>query len=172
MMLNIFKDRFNEIVKKANWEYYEERTQHGSSLSACAYALVAADFGKIDYAYQYFLKTAKLDIEAKYKVYVGTIFMGGSHPAANGGAWMTTIFGFGGVKADENKVTINPRLYSKWKSLSFNIIYKGDEFSIKINDQKVIIISGNINSKPRIFSIVGENIECNPGCKIEINYQN
>ncbi len=34
MMMNIFKDRFSREIKKANWEYYEPRTEHGSSLSA------------------------------------------------------------------------------------------------------------------------------------------
>ena len=71
MMLNLFKDRYSKEIKKANWEYYEPRTEHGSSLSACAYAMVAAEFGNLDFAYDYFLKTAKIDIEAKYKVYVG-----------------------------------------------------------------------------------------------------
>ncbi len=84
MMLSLFKDRYSKEIKKANWEYYEPRTEHGSSLSACAYAMVAAEFGNLDFAYKYFLKTAKIDLEAKYKVYVGTIFMGGSHP---GGEW-------------------------------------------------------------------------------------
>jgi nigerose phosphorylase len=41
-------------------------------LSACAYAMVATEFGNLDFAYKYFLKTAKIDLEAKYKVYVGT----------------------------------------------------------------------------------------------------
>ena len=109
MMLNLFKDRYSEKIKKANWEYYEPRTEHGSSLSACAYAMVAADIGKLDRAYNYFLKTAKIDIEAEYKIYVGTIFIGGSHPAANGGAWMTAVFGFGGVKANAEQVAINPQ---------------------------------------------------------------
>ena len=135
MMLNLFKDRYSTEVKKANWGYYEPRTEHGSSLSACAYAMVAADIGKLDWAYNYFLKTAKIDLEAKYKVYVGTIFMGGSHPAANGGAWMTAVLGFGGVKACAEQVAINPRLYKMWKSLEFGMIYKGDKFSIH-NHQK------------------------------------
>ena len=84
--------------------------------------MVAADIGKLDRAYNYFLKTAKIDIEAEYKTYVGTIFIGGSHPAANGGAWMTAVFGFGGVKGRNAKqVAINPKLYKKWKSLHFNL---------------------------------------------------
>jgi len=93
MMLNLFRDRYSMEVKKANWEYYEPRTEHGSSLSACAYAMVAADTGKLDWAYNYFLKTAKIDIEARYKVLWGPFY--GRIPSGcqwgrldDGGAWI------------------------------------------------------------------------------------
>src|SRR5258708_37541146 len=132
MMLNLFKTRYSAEIKKANWEYYEPRTEHGSSLSACAYAMVAAEFGNLDSAYDYFLKTAKIDLEAKYKVYVGTIFMGGSHPAANGGARMTAVFGFGGVRADENRLTIGPPLYAKRENLQFRLAPQRDAFRLTI----------------------------------------
>ena len=170
-MLNLFKDRYSKEIKKANWEYYEPRTEHGSSLSACAYAMVAAEFGNLDFAYNYFLKTAKIDIEAKYKVYVGTIFMGGSHPAANGGAWMTAVFGFGGVKAGEKQVAINPRLYKTWKSLQFNIVYKGDRFNIKITKDEVAIIADGSNKGKQTFIVSGKSIDCAPGKPSSIKYQ-
>jgi nigerose phosphorylase len=171
MMLNLFKDRYSKEIKKANWEYYEPRTEHGSSLSACAYAMVAADIGKLDWAYNYFLKTAKIDIEAKYKVYVGTIFMGGSHPAANGGAWMTAVFGFGGVKAGEEHVSINPRLYKKWKNLQFNMVYKEDRFNIKITKDDVAIIADISNKRKHTFIVSGKSIDCAPGKPSSIKYQ-
>jgi len=171
MMLNLFKDRFSKEIKKANWEYYERRTEHGSSLSACAYAMVAADIGKLDWAYNYFLRTAKIDIEAKYKVYVGTVFMGGSHPAANGGAWMTAVFGFGGVKADEKSVFIDPRLYEKWNSLQFSLIHQGDRFSVKITKEAVDITSGPSNKSKHTFIVSGKPVHCAPGCVSVIKYQ-
>lgn len=170
MMLNLFKEHYSHEVKKANWEFYEPRTEHGSSLSACAYALVAADIGKTDWAYTYFLKTAKLDLEAKYKVFVGTIFMGGSHPAANGGAWMSTIFGFAGLKADMHKVVINPKLYKKWKSVIFRTVYKGDSFKIQITPNKVIVKSSHANKQTRQFIIGGKQCNCQVGKSIELNY--
>ena len=171
MMLNLFKDRYSKEIKKANWEYYEPRTEHGSSLSACAYAMVAADIGKLDWAYNYFLKTANIDIEAKYKVYVGTIFMGGSHPAANGGAWMTAVFGFGGVKAGEEHVSINPRLYKKWTNLQFNMVYKGDRFNIKITKDDVAIIADISNKRKHTFIVSGKSFDCAPGKPSFIKYQ-
>jgi nigerose phosphorylase len=171
MMLNLFKDRYARDIKAANWEYYEPFTEHGSSLSACAYAMVAADIGKLDWAYSYFLKTAKIDIEARYKVYVGTIFMGGSHPAANGGAWMTAVFGFGGVQAGQKRVIMNPRLYKKWEALQFSIIFKGDRFKIKITKDKVAIKAAAANHRSQAFVVWGKSISCAPGKSAATKYR-
>lgn len=171
MMLNLFADRYSDKIKKANWEYYEPRTEHGSSLSACAYAMVAADIGKLDRAYNYFLKTAKIDLEAEYKTYVGTIFIGGSHPAANGGAWMTAVFGFGGVKASAKQVVINPKLYKKWKALHFNLAHHGDRFSIKITQKDVAIAADALNKSDHAFIVAGQSIVCAPGKLSFVKYQ-
>ncbi|HEY4301570.1 MAG TPA: glycosyl hydrolase family 65 protein [Candidatus Didemnitutus sp.] len=171
MMLNLFKTRFSATVKQANWAYYEPRTEHGSSLSACAYAMVATEFGNLDFAYRYFLKTAKIDLEAKYKVYVGTIFMGGSHPAANGGAWMTAVFGFGGVQADEHRIAINPRLCAKWTSLQFNLAYKGDRFRVAITAGAVTIDSDPSNRRPRTIIVAGRTTGCRPGQQVTVKYR-
>ena len=170
-MLNLFKTRFSAEIKKANWDYYEPRTEHGSSLSACAYAMVAIEFGNLDFAYKYFLKTATIDLEAKYKVYVGSVFMGGSHPAANGGAWMTAVFGFGGVQADENRIAINPRLCAKWKSLQFNLAYKGGDFRIKITKTSVTISPSPTNPREHTLLVAGRPAKCSPGKPVTIKYR-
>ena len=40
-MLWLFRDEYPRDILKKNWDYYEPRTGHGSSLSACMYALLA-----------------------------------------------------------------------------------------------------------------------------------
>ncbi|HZZ20100.1 MAG TPA: glycosyl hydrolase family 65 protein [Opitutaceae bacterium] len=171
MMLNLFRTRFSPQIKKANWEYYEPRTEHGSSLSACAYAMVAAEFGNLEYAYDYFLKTAKIDLEAKYKVYVGSVFMGGSHPAANGGAWMTAVLGFGGVQADEKRVAISPRLSGKWKRLQFHLAYKGDSFRMDISKTSVTIAPSPSNRRVHVVEVAGKAVRCGPGVPVTVRYK-
>jgi kojibiose phosphorylase len=171
MMLNLFRTRFSSRIKKVNWEYYEPRTEHGSSLSACAYAMVAAEFGNLDFAYEYFLKTAKIDLEAKYKVYVGSVFMGGSHPAANGGAWMTAVLGFGGVQADEKRVAINPRLCRKWKRLNFHLAYKGDDFRMTITKNSVTVAPSKANTRTHVFLVAGRPVKCKPGKQATVKYR-
>ena len=139
MMLNVFRNEYSKEVKKANWEFYEPYTEHGSSLSACAYAIVAAEIGNTDWAYKYFMKTASVDLTGDTKQYVGSLYIGGTHPAANGGAWNTAIFGFAGVSFTDDTLDISPRLPKNWDSLSFKLNWKGDKLNIKINANKVEI---------------------------------
>jgi kojibiose phosphorylase len=171
MMLNLFRTRFSPKIKKLNWEYYEPRTEHGSSLSASAYAMVAAEFGNLEFAYKYFLKTAKIDLEAKYKVYVGSVFMGGSHPAANGGAWMTAVLGFGGVQADEKRIAVNPRLWRKWKRLSFHLSYQGDDFRMNITKASLTVASSETNARTHTVLVAGRPVKCSPGSLVTVRYR-
>ncbi|HVU32682.1 MAG TPA: glycosyl hydrolase family 65 protein [Opitutaceae bacterium] len=171
MMLNLFRSRYPADIKRANWEYYEPLTEHGSSLSACAYAMVATEFGNLDFAYRYFLKTAKIDLEARYKMYVGTIFTGGSHPAANGGAWMTAIFGFGGIRADDRRLTIAPRLYPKWRSLALSLAHRGGRFRVTITRQAVTIVADPANRRAQSIAIGDRTVSCRPGKSVTVNYR-
>jgi kojibiose phosphorylase len=133
--------------------------------------MVAAEFGNLDFAYKYFLKTAKIDLEAKYKVYVGSVFMGGSHPAANGGAWMTAILGFAGVQADEKRVAINPRLCRKWKRLQFHLAYKGDDFRMDITKHSVTVAAAESNARSRTFLVAGKAVDCGPEERVTVKYR-
>jgi len=169
MMLELFPSSFPAGIKQANWAYYESRTEHGSSLSACAYALVATAFGDLESAYKYFLQTVQIDLLAKYKTQVGTIFVGGSHPAANGGAWMTAVAGFGGVRADEKQVVINPRLYPKWRSLEFTLSYQGDRFRIHLTAEAVTVTPEPANRREHQFVIAGQAVNCAPGQIVTVN---
>jgi kojibiose phosphorylase len=160
MMLNLFKTRYPVEVKRANWEYYEPRTEHGSSLSACAYALVATEIGRLDAAYTYFLKTAEIDLKAKYKAWVGTTFIGGSHPAANGGAWMTAVFGFGGVQLDGNRVIVQPRLPAHWQALEFALELRGDRVRVRLTPEAVTIMPSPGNKGEHAFVVAGQQVLC------------
>ncbi|MEE0928017.1 MAG: glycosyl hydrolase family 65 protein [Acutalibacteraceae bacterium] len=139
MMLNVFRSEYSEDIKKANWEYYEPYTEHGSSLSACAYGIVAAGIGMPDWAYKYFMKTATVDLTGDTKQYLGTIYIGGTHPAANGGSWNTAVFGFGGVSYTDDALDISPSLPAHWNSISFKLLWRGVRLSVTITKEGVNI---------------------------------
>jgi len=160
VLLNLFESEYKKEILKANWEYYNGRTEHGSTLSYSMYGLLAAKLGKLKDAYKYFLKTALIDLEGNYKQYVGNLYIGGTHPAANGGAWMATVFGFGGIRSEETKVEIDPHLPSHWKSLRFNLIIHGNLFEFEISNSKILVKSTRLkDSKNRSYRIVANKNE-------------
>ena len=132
LLTHLLGERFSKEVKRANWDFYEPRTEHGSSLSACVYALVAAETGRMDFAYKYFLKTATVDLTGDSKQYVGTLYIGGTHPAANGGAWMVAAHGFCGIQFRPEGLVVEPRLPAKWKSVSLRVVFRGYVLTLTI----------------------------------------
>ena len=139
MMLNVFRNEYSAEVKKANWEFYEPYTEHGSSLSACAYAIVAANIGLADWAYKYFMKTATVDLTGSTRQYLGSLYIGGTHPAANGGSWSTAIFGFAGISFTDDVLDISPNLPKNWKAMSFKLCWQGESLDIKIQGRNVAV---------------------------------
>ncbi|MDQ5978515.1 MAG: nigerose phosphorylase [Verrucomicrobiota bacterium] len=168
MMLNLFRARYPAEVLRANWAYYEPRTEHGSSLSASAYAMVAAQLGNLDSAYRYFLKTAEIDLKARYKLYVGTIFIGGSHPAANGGAWMVAVLGFGGLRVEGETVVLNPRLPAKWRTMEFALEHRGDRFRVRLSRDEVTITPHAGNVRDHTFVVAGQKVVCGFGHAVAV----
>jgi hypothetical protein len=61
------------------------------------YALTACRIGREDLAWKHFLNTASIDLIGGGKQWAGEIYIGGTHPAANGGAWMIAVLGFAGL---------------------------------------------------------------------------
>ncbi len=168
LMLHLFSSEYSAEIKAANWDYYEPRTEHGSSLSPCVYALLAAELGRTEWAYKYFLRTATIDLTGKSKQFIGPLYIGGTHPAANGGAWMAAVLGFGGLRAYEGEtITIAPQLPAAWTRLSFRFCRKGLWFTAVLTPGSVSVSSEITNTAPQTFSLYGNLHTCNPGETIE-----
>ena len=126
----MFSDDFSEKIMLDNWKFYEPRTEHGSSLSACMYALVACRCGMPEKAYPFFMKSASADLLPGGKEWAGLVYIGGTHPAAAGGAYMTAIRGFGGVYVEDGQIKAKPQLPDGWKKLRFKIKYQNQLIEI------------------------------------------
>jgi nigerose phosphorylase len=171
LMLNLFKHSFTKEVKKANWEFYEPRTEHGSSLSPCIYALVAADIGSPDWGYPYFMRTATVDLTGKSKQYVGDLYIGGTHPAANGGAWMAAVLGFAGLYFDRGELHLNPSLPKHWEAIELPIVLRNESYRIRIAREEITIAADTGNTENLKFTIPGRPGEvCSLGTLLRLPY--
>ena len=138
-MLSMFKDDYPLDILKANMDYYEPRTEHGSSLSACMYALLSCYTGDADRAYPFFIKSASADLKKGGKEWAGLVYIGGTHPASSGGAWMTAVYGFAGLETNGEKISCTPHLPSEWRGMHFKIRYNGRIYRIDISRESCSI---------------------------------
>ena len=130
--LNLFNQEYNTDVLRANWEYYEPRTEHGSSLSAGMYAMLACKIEEPERAYPFFLKSAMADLTDGGKEWAGLIYIGGTHPAAAGAAYMTVVEGFAGISVENGKLVCRPNLPQSMKAICFHVFFQGTEYEVNI----------------------------------------
>ena len=79
--------------KARNFAYYEPITVRDSSLSACVQAVVAAEVGHLELAYDYFGEAALMDLgDLEHNT------RDGLHMASLAGSWIAAVAGFGGMR--------------------------------------------------------------------------
>ena len=113
-----------------NYRYYLPRTEHGSSLSACMYALNACKLGLPDDAYPLFMKSARADLANGGKQWAGLVYIGGTHPAAAGGAYMTMLWGFLGLALEGDHMRFSPKLPEKWQAVTLRFTRQGKHYEV------------------------------------------
>ena len=131
-LLVLLNEEFNYDIKKANFDFYYPYTEHGSSLSSSMYSIVASELNYNDIAYDMFMKSATIDLGTNQKMFAGGIYIGGTHPASNGGSYLSLLFGISGLKFKDNEIILNPHLPSKIKGLEFKIIYRNKKYLINV----------------------------------------
>ncbi|MBT8254948.1 MAG: glycoside hydrolase family 65 protein, partial [Bacteroidia bacterium] len=62
MLMYMLPDAFSQEVKKVNYDFYEERTMHKSSLSPSIHTIMGIETGNYDRAFQYFERSAFVDL--------------------------------------------------------------------------------------------------------------
>lgn len=135
-LLVLLSEEFPLSVKKANYDYYFPRTEHGSSLSSSMYSLLATEIGEEEYAYKMFRKSASIDLYGPQKLFAGGIYIGGTHPASAGGAYMSIVYGFSGLKITKDGFTLSSALPEEIEALHYQLDIKGKRYEISVNHEK------------------------------------
>ncbi len=166
LLLYIIPDEFDAETKKVNYEYYEKRTMHKSSLSANTYSIMGIEVGNTDKALQYFMTSARVDLFNNQR---NTHW--GIHAASTGGTWQSAVFGFGGFRVKDGKMTFKPWLPPKWESISYKLQWKGDTVFVSIyqSEAKLKLVSEDKSKTEEIiFNGKPHNLECDK--EITIKY--
>ncbi len=127
MAMQMQPDAFTFEQKVRNFAYYEPLTVRDSSLSACTQAVIAAEVGQLDLAYDYLAEAAFMDLaDVEHNTADGV------HMASLAGAWIALMGGFGGLRAHTDPLAFTPRIPAGISSLTFRLRYRGRKVRIKV----------------------------------------
>ncbi|GGK82114.1 glycoside hydrolase family 65 protein [Rufibacter glacialis] len=130
----LFEDRYDLDTIRRNYDFYEPRTVHESSLSPCVHSILAAKLGDEERAYEFYLRTARLDLDD-----YNNDTEDGCHITSMAGTWMSVVQGFGGMRVRDNQLHFNPFIPAGWSSYSFKIRFRGHLLNIKVTKEAVLI---------------------------------
>ncbi|MEC3977707.1 glycoside hydrolase family 65 protein [Amycolatopsis sp. H20-H5] len=131
LALHLCGDSFTPEEKARDFAYYEARTVRDSSLSAGTQAVIAAEVGQLELAYDYLAEAALTDLHD-----VHNNVRNGLHMASLAGAWLGTIAGFGGMRDHGGKLTFAPRLPAQLERLTFRLCFRGTRFQVGIDHEQ------------------------------------
>ncbi len=140
-LLALLPDNFPGQSGADNFNFYQPRCGHGSSLSRAMHGLAAARLGLSEPALGYFHQTAAIDLADTHAASAG-----GLHIAALGGLWQLAVFGFGGVALQDQALAVNPRLPPGWRSLRFRLQWRGRKLAFAIHADgcrlEIVLLAG------------------------------
>lgn len=133
-VMNLFlllEELFPKEVKKESLAYYEPFCVHESSLSLCAYSMLASDCGEYEKAYQLFERARDIDLDLRKDSEHGI------HAASLGGIWQCCVLGFAGVRMCGGKMRIVPNLPQNWNKVAFHIWWRGSYLEVTVTKDSV-----------------------------------
>ena len=154
-------DEFSEEQKRRNFDYYDPLTTGDSSLSACVQSIIAAEIGRERQALEYFQYALLMDLGN-----VAGNASNGVHVASAVGVWSSLVFGFGGVRDFDGRLSFAPRLPHAWNQLAFSLRFCGRQIRVRLthDEESYLIEEGD----PLEVIIRGEPYLLSPGTRLVI----
>jgi len=132
--LYFLQEKYELDTIKRNFDFYEPKTVHESSLSPCIHAILASELGYKDKAYDLYLRTARLDLDN-----YNNDTEDGLHITSMAGTWMSIVHGFAGMKMKDGILSLTPFIPENWQGYSFQLNINHNIISVKVGSEKVII---------------------------------
>jgi alpha,alpha-trehalose phosphorylase len=127
LAMHLRGDAFTAEQKARDFAYYEPLTVRDSSLSACTQAIIAAEVGQLELAYDYFAEAALMDLED-----LEHNTRDGVHIASLAGTWLAAVSGFGGARDHDGYLSFTPRLPDAIVRLAYRLSFRGRRLLVEV----------------------------------------
>jgi hypothetical glycosyl hydrolase len=154
MLWHLFPEQFSNETLFKNFQYYESRTLHDSSLSLSTHAILANQINQEDLAVELFEKAFHIDLGPNMKSSDH-----GIHAASIGGIWQIIFFGFSGIRLIEDTLHLCPKLPKRIKHITIPLIISQKKYHINITQESIEIFNANDNQTKFFPYSKGETID-------------
>jgi alpha,alpha-trehalose phosphorylase len=162
LALQVCGDAFTDEEKQRDFDYYEEITVRDSSLSAATQAVVAAEVGHLDLAYDYFGEAALMDLDD-----LEHNTRDGLHIASLAGSWIAAVMGFGGLRDHGGELSFAPRLPQRITHLTFRVGWRGRTLQVSVQDRRAAYEL--VDGEALDISHHGDRVTVEPGSPLELD---
>ncbi len=131
LAMQLCSEAFTAEQKARNFAYYEALTVRDSSLSANTQAVLAAEVGQLQLAYDYLGEAALMDLDD-----LEHNTRDGLHIASLAGAWTALVAGFGGMRLHDGAVSFAPRLPEGIGRIVFRIMFRDRRLRVEVTAQE------------------------------------
>ena len=134
MYMLLYGSSFTGEQLAANFDYYEPRCIHESSLSPSVHSILAARLGRMEQAYGFFGFATRLDLD-NYNRNTRE----GLHTTAIAASWMNIVYGFGGLTTDGEVLSLWPVIPDAWRRCAFSIQYRGATLRVEVTNRETTL---------------------------------
>lgn len=151
MFLMLYGSEFTQEQLAANYDFYEPRCIHESSLSPSIHSILACRLGRMQKAEDYFGFATRMDLDDYNRNTCE-----GLHTTSIAGAWMNIVYGFGGLNCDGDLLNLSPCIPAQWKQYSFTIQTGGSVLRVTVSQEKVTL--ERLSGAPVTLGLYGEKV--------------
>lgn len=144
---------------RANYDYYQRRTSHGSTLSRVAHALIASRFGDDAAAWSWFREALVSDLRDTQ----GGTTPEGIHTGVMAGTLDIVTRYFAGVDVSGEQLAVRPHLPAAWRSLRLKVRFRGDLYELRLTPGKLRLELLESFRQAVHPSVRGRRVELVPG---------
>lgn len=157
MFLFLYNQDFDVETIKANYEFYEPRCIHESSLSPSIHSILASQIGKDKEASDFFGFATRLDLDDYNRNTCE-----GLHMTSIAAAWMNIVYGFLGLRSDHEILKIAPTMPERWTHYGVKLTYHGEPVRFDVYADRVEIETAGepfeLRYQDKVIKIKGKGV--------------
>ena len=111
-----------------NFAFYDSVTTHDSSLSMATFSILASEIGEVQKAYDYFMSSARLDLDDIHRNTKDGLHMANMAGTVNG-----IIRGFGGMRIRDGELCFAPVCPPWWRGYAFRVQFRGRVIQVQVS---------------------------------------